>query len=192
MEIAPERIRQPPDKAQLSGTRRPKGSFASLSRLMVSNTDVRAKACREIAFQHLAKGGSTSPQTTLSGKGDRWDHLVRIILGRFAGETAVPDGGRQATRGGASAASRGRKGNSELEKEEHLMKTKMKSKHRSRALLLSILCAGVVATFLGGCAEGPYVNAYDTGYYRTTYYTLDYYYGYMASYYLTTYGHTIH
>jgi hypothetical protein len=70
------------------------------------------------------------------------------------------------------------------------MKTPMKSK-RSRPLLLSILCAGVVATFLGGCAEGPYVNAYDTGYYRTTYYTPDYYYGYPASYYVPTYGDTI-
>ena len=57
------------------------------------------------------------------------------------------------------------------------MKTKMKSK---RALLLSILCAGAVATFLGGCAEGPYVSAYDTGYYPTAYYTTypySYYYG---------------
>ena len=67
------------------------------------------------------------------------------------------------------------------------MKTPMKSK-RSRALLLSILCAGVVATFLGGCAEGPYMTAYDTGYYYpTTYYTpsysYDYYNGYPYSYY---------
>jgi len=66
------------------------------------------------------------------------------------------------------------------------MKTPMKSK-RSRALLLSILCAGVVATFLGGCAEGPYMTAYDTGYYYpTTYYTpnsYDYYNGYPSSYY---------
>src|SRR5439155_26131150 len=110
MEIAPERIRQPPDKAQLSGTRRPKGSFASLSRLMVSNTDVRAKACRETkcVSQNFARSALEARrlQPRLSGKGDRWDHLVRIILGRFAGETAVPDGGRQATRGGASAASR--------------------------------------------------------------------------------------
>jgi hypothetical protein len=68
------------------------------------------------------------------------------------------------------------------------MKTKMKSKRRSRALLLSILCAGVVATFLGGCAEGPYMTAYDNGYYYpTTYYSpsysADYYYGYPSSYY---------
>jgi hypothetical protein len=51
------------------------------------------------------------------------------------------------------------------------MKTSIKSKRRSRALLLSILCAVVVATFLGGCTEGPYVTAYDTGYYPTAYYT---------------------
>ena len=63
------------------------------------------------------------------------------------------------------------------------MKTTMKSKGRSRALLLSILCAGVIATVLGGCAEGPYMTAYDNGYYYpTTYYrpssSYDYYYGY--------------
>jgi len=67
------------------------------------------------------------------------------------------------------------------------MKTPMKPKRHSRALLLSILCAGVVATFLGGCAEGPYMTAYDTGYtYPTTYYTpysYDYYNGYPSSYY---------
>jgi len=71
------------------------------------------------------------------------------------------------------------------------MKTTIKSKGHSRALLLSILCAGVIATFLGGCAEGPYMTAYDTGYtYPTTYYTpysSGYYYGYPASYY---YGDT--
>ena len=81
-----------------------------------------------------------------------------------------------------------KKGNLEFKKGEDLMKTTMKSKRRSRALLLSILCAGVVATFLGGCAEGPYMTAYDTGYYYpTTYYTpsysYDYYYGYPSSYY---------
>ena len=57
------------------------------------------------------------------------------------------------------------------------MKTPMKPKRHSRTLLLSILCAGVVATFLGGRAEGPYV-AYDTGYYPTGYY-------YTPSYYRT-------
>lgn len=49
------------------------------------------------------------------------------------------------------------------------MKTTMKSKRRS-ATLLSILCAGLVAMFLGGCADTPYV-AYQTGYYPTGYYT---------------------
>jgi hypothetical protein len=69
------------------------------------------------------------------------------------------------------------------------MKTPMKSKRHSRALLLSILCAGVVATFLGGCAEGPYVTAYDNGYYPTSYYG---YYGYPYSYYYgPTYDGTI-
>src|SRR5204863_131538 len=44
-----------------------------------------------------------------------------------------------------------------------LMKTikKCGSKHRRRGLLLSLLCAGVVATFMTGCAEAPYVTAYD-------------------------------
>jgi hypothetical protein len=69
------------------------------------------------------------------------------------------------------------------------MKTPMKSK---RALLLSILCAGVVATFLGGCAEAPYVTAYDTGYYPTAYYTPDTYSYYRPySYYEPTYDQTI-
>ena len=96
------------------------------------------------------------------------------------------------------------KGNSEFKKGKYLMKTTMKSKRHSRALLLSILCAGVVATFLGGCAEGPYMTAYDSGYYYpATYYTpsysYDYYYGYPHSYYYgptytgtryyTTYGY---
>ena len=68
------------------------------------------------------------------------------------------------------------------------MKTPMKSKRHSQRLLLSILCAGVLATFLGGCAEGPYV--YDTGYpyYRTSSYS---YYGYPTYYYGPTYDGTI-
>ena len=49
------------------------------------------------------------------------------------------------------------------------MKTTTKSTRRT-PVLLAILCAGLVATFLGGCAEGPYV-AYDTGYYPAGYYT---------------------
>jgi hypothetical protein len=71
----------------------------------------------------------------------------------------------------------------------------MKPKRRTRAFLLSVFCAGVVATFLGGCAEGPYVTAYDTGYYYpTAYYTpYTYYdYGYPSSYYYgPTYDRTI-
>ena len=47
------------------------------------------------------------------------------------------------------------------------MKTTTNSKRRI-PVLLSILCAGLVATFLGGCAESPYV-AYNTGYYPTGY-----------------------
>jgi hypothetical protein len=73
------------------------------------------------------------------------------------------------------------------------MNTTTKSKRRSSALLLSILGAGVVA-FLGGCAEGPYVTAYDTGYYPNGYYTPGYtysYYGYPTSYYGPTYDRTV-
>jgi hypothetical protein len=75
-----------------------------------------------------------------------------------------------------------------------MMKTKLKSKRRTRAFLLSVLCAGVVATFLGGCAESPYVTAYDNGYYYpTAYYTPGTYeYGYPSSYYYApTYNRTI-
>jgi hypothetical protein len=62
------------------------------------------------------------------------------------------------------------------------MKTTIKSKRRT-PVLLSILCAGLVATFLGGCAEGPYV-AYDNGYYPAGYYrTYSYDYGSPYSYY---------
>src|SRR2546430_5416439 len=74
----------------------------------------RQNAYRRISREALWSARRLQPR--LSGKGDRWDHLVRIILERFAGETAVPDGGRQARRGGASAAPRERKVNSELEK----------------------------------------------------------------------------
>ncbi len=70
------------------------------------------------------------------------------------------------------------------------MKTKCESKHSKRGLLLSLLCAGVVAAFLGGCAEGPYVTAYDSGYYYpTSYYTPGYDY-YPYSYYRPTYSGT--
>lgn len=71
------------------------------------------------------------------------------------------------------------------------MKTTVKSK-RGSAALLSILCAGLVATFLGGCADAPYV-AYRTGNYPTGYYT-GYMYDYDAypySYYGPTYDRTV-
>jgi len=73
------------------------------------------------------------------------------------------------------------------------MKTIMKSKRRGRAFFLSILCAGA-ATFFGGCAESPYVTAYDGGYYYpTAYYVPAYsYYGYpYPSYYGPTYSRTV-
>ena len=35
-------------------------------------------------------------------------------------------------------------------------------------MLLSLLCAGVVAVFITGCAEAPPVTAYDTAYYNPT------------------------
>jgi hypothetical protein len=73
------------------------------------------------------------------------------------------------------------------------MKTNCPAKHRERTLWLSLLCAGVVATFLSGCAEGPYMTAYDSGYYYpTAYYTPAYNYSYPSSYYYgPTYDSTI-
>jgi hypothetical protein len=86
-----------------------------------------------------------------------------------------------------------KKGKSGFNEREHLMKTitKSKSMRRSRGFLLSVLCAGVIAAFLGGCAEAPYVTAYDSGYYYpTAYYAPDY--GYPYSYYYgPTYSGTI-
>jgi Carboxypeptidase regulatory-like domain len=41
--------------------------------------------------------------------------------------------------------------------------TKCKSKHGERGLVLSLMCASVVATFMAGCAEAPYVTAHDSG-----------------------------
>lgn len=69
------------------------------------------------------------------------------------------------------------------------MKTTTKSK-RCIPVLLSILCAGLVATFLGGCAESPYV-AYDTGYYPTGYTGYSYYNPYPYSYYSPAYDTTV-
>ena len=71
------------------------------------------------------------------------------------------------------------------------MKTTTKSKRRI-PVLLSILCAGLVATFLGGCAEGPYMTAYDGGYYPAGSYTgYSYYNPYPYSYYVPTYDGTV-
>ena len=101
-------------------------------------------------------------------------------------ECRVPDGPTGETE--SHARLHDRKREIQNSRKGNIMKTKMKSKRHSRALLLSILCAGVVAAFLGGCAEGPYMTAYDNGYYYpTTYYSpsysADYYYGYPSSYY---------
>ena len=51
------------------------------------------------------------------------------------------------------------------------------AKRRKRTLWLSLLCAGVVATFLGGCATAYYTPDYD--YY--TYSGYPYYYRYGAT-----------
>jgi len=81
-------------------------------------------------------------------------------------------------------------GKGKFKKEGYLMKTTTKSKRRI-PVVLSILCAGLVATFLGGCAEGPYM-AYDTGYYPNAYYTTRSYDYYPYSYYYgPTYDGTI-
>lgn len=66
-----------------------------------------------------------------------------------------------------------------------------KSRRRIRAFLLSIVCASAVATFLGGCAEGPYITAYDTGYYYPTAYYAPEYYDYPYSYYGPSYSRTV-
>lgn len=62
------------------------------------------------------------------------------------------------------------------------MKTTMKSKRRI-PVLLSILCAGLVTAFLGGCAESPYVTTYDGRYYAAPYSPYSYYDAYPYSYY---------
>jgi hypothetical protein len=69
------------------------------------------------------------------------------------------------------------------------MKTTTKSKRRI-PVLLSILCAGVVTAFLGGCAESPYVT-YAPGYYPTGYTGYSYYNGYPYSYYAPAYDTTV-
>jgi hypothetical protein len=42
------------------------------------------------------------------------------------------------------------------------------SKQRKRGFLLGLLCAVVAASFMAGCAEAPYLAAYDSGYYYPT------------------------
>src|SRR5262249_43747120 len=68
------------------------------------------------------------------------------------------------------------------------MKTTTKSTRRV-PVLLSILCAGLVTAFLGGCAEGPYVTAYDGGDYPG--YSYSYYNAYPYSYYGPAYDTTV-
>ena len=43
--------------------------------------------------------------------------------------------------------------------------TKCERKRCWRGALLSLLCAGVAAVFITGCAEAPQATAYDQGYY---------------------------
>jgi hypothetical protein len=101
----------------------------------------------------------------------------------LTGEISTPD-----TQSKLACVGRGREIRNR-EREDDLMNTTNKSKGRSSALLLSILGAGVVA-FLGGCAEGPYVTSYDTGYYPAAYYTPNTYYR-TYSYYEPAYDTTV-
>jgi len=70
-----------------------------------------------------------------------------------------------------------------------LMTTTTNTRRRATATLLSLLCAGLFALSLGGCAEAYYADAYytpDDGY--RTYYGPDYYPYYpYYSYYGGTY-----
>jgi hypothetical protein len=70
------------------------------------------------------------------------------------------------------------------------MKTTTKLTRRV-PVLLSILCAGLVTAFLGGCAEAPYVTAYDGGYYPAGYAGYSYYNPYPYSYYGPAYDTTV-
>ena len=60
--------------------------------------------------------------------------------------------------------------------------TKCESKRCCRGALLSLLCAGVVATLLAGCAQAPYVTAHDEGYYYPTGNSVRDYWGYYQAY----------
>jgi len=58
---------------------------------------------------------------------------------------------------------------------------KCESKRCRRDVLLSLLCAGVVAVFITGCAEAPPMTAYYQGYcYPTGSYWRDYDGNYQA------------
>jgi len=59
---------------------------------------------------------------------------------------------------------------------------KTTTKHPKRGILLGLLCAGVIVTLMAGCAEAPYVTAYDSGYYYPTGNYLRDYDGYYQSY----------
>jgi hypothetical protein len=45
---------------------------------------------------------------------------------------------------------------------------KTTTNHRNRGFLLGLLCVGLAASFIAGCAEAPPVTAYDSGYYYPT------------------------
>jgi endosialidase-like protein len=46
--------------------------------------------------------------------------------------------------------------------------TECESKHRKAGLLFALVCAGVIATFVAGCAEAPTATARDSGYHYST------------------------
>ena len=69
------------------------------------------------------------------------------------------------------------------------MKAKRK-KSRQVITIFSLIGAVAFALLLGGCAEGPYVTSYDTGYYPAAYYTPNTYYR-TYSYYEPAYDTTV-
>ena len=62
------------------------------------------------------------------------------------------------------------------------MKTITKSKQPKPALFPLLVCAGVVAAFVTGCAEAPPVTVYDRGYYFPTGNIVRDYWGYYQPY----------
>src|SRR5215471_8643750 len=46
--------------------------------------------------------------------------------------------------------------------------TECVSKHRKAGLLFALVCAGVIATFVAGCAEAPTATARESGYHYST------------------------